>query len=138
MKRGGGKQYSNNYVQQALMSGEFSQWHDKMVLFWIKDFTSFLGLNLGSNRFCNFIFYVTKGISSLDISEGTLEKIFWHHGAFGRLMIWTPLFVKKMLSLFPVLYSLGVSGFIFQPVLFQHDLWIPETTEDKERFPFDH
>ena len=52
-------------------------------------------------------------------------------------MISTPLFVKKRLSLFVVLYYLGVF-FHSQKISFQHGLLMPDATEDRESLPFDH
>ena len=80
-----------------------------MVLFWIKevilkDSTNFWWLYLIG-------FYdlqVTTRILSLEILGDISERTFLDCKVLGRLVISSPLFVKKRVSLFILLYCLGV------------------------------
>ena len=84
---------------------------DKAVI--VKDCANFLWLN-SLDQIGYFNLKVTTQISSLDISDDILGRKFLDCTNLGRLMNSTPLFAKKILSLFIVLLCLQVcSLFIF-------------------------
>ena len=69
-----------------------------------------------------------KCMIPLNISEGILERTFVDYEVFGRLMISTPLFMKKILSLFVVSYCLEAPR-LFTKNIFRQGPFMSDTTE---------
>ena len=80
-----------------------------MVLFWIKEVMSKDSTNFWWLHLIGFYdLQVTTRILSLEILEDISERTILDCKVLGRLMISSPLFVKKRVSLFILLYCLGV------------------------------